>query len=104
MQAPANTSSGDLTPEIGITATPVIDLPDKFIYLVAKSQQTVGSNASHFAQILYKVDISSGAVVSSKVIGDTINQGSYTYVTSGAASTRRLGRAVALRVSPGASS
>lgn len=79
-------SSTDLTPEIGITATPVIDLASNSLYLVAKSQQTIGGNVNHFDQILYRINIQSGAVISSKVIGDTIySGGNYTYVTSGAA-------------------
>ena len=80
------TGSGDVTVEIGITATPVIDLPNKFLYLVAKSKQTIGGNTDHYVQTLYKVDIGSGAVVNSTVIGDTrYNGGNYVYNTAGAA-------------------
>lgn len=82
-----DTNSGDLTPEIGITATPVIDLPNKVIYVVAKSKQTIGGNASHYVQILYKLSIESGTILASKVIGDTTySGGTYTYNTTGNAS------------------
>src|ERR1700733_11660485 len=84
-QAPADTGTTDTSPEVGITATPVIDLANNFIYVVAKSKQTIGGNINHFVQILYKINMSSGTVVASKVIGDTINNaGTYTYVTTGA--------------------
>ncbi len=79
-------NSGDLTPEIGITATPVIDSANGYIYLVAKTLQTISGNASNYVQTIYKVSIQSGAVVVGTVIGDTIyNSGNYAYVTSGTA-------------------
>jgi hypothetical protein len=78
------TGSGDLTPEIGITATPTIDLANKAIFVVAKSKQTIGGNTNHYVQILYKINIQSGAILASKVIGDTTySGGTYTYNTNG---------------------
>lgn len=80
----SESGSGDLTPEIGITATPVIDLPNNAIYVVAKTKQTIAGVATNYVQVLYKLDIRSGAILASKVIGDTIySGGNYTYVTSG---------------------
>ncbi|HSZ58458.1 MAG TPA: fibronectin type III domain-containing protein [Tepidisphaeraceae bacterium] len=62
----------DITPEIGITSTPAIDLGNGFLYLTAATKQVVNGDSSnpHFVYTLYKVDIQSGAF-SGTVIGDT---------------------------------
>jgi fibronectin type 3 domain-containing protein len=79
------TNSSDITPEIGITATPVIDSANGVIYVEAKSKQILNNNlnAPHYDHTLYKVSLSSGAIVTSTIIGDTIySGGNYTYRTT----------------------
>ncbi len=80
-------NTGDISPQIGITSTPVIDNSTGYMYLVAKTKQIVNGNTTspHFVLTLYKIDIGSGATVSSTVIGDT------TYNTSGGAYTYNVG-------------
>lgn len=75
--------SGDLVPEIGITSTPVIDRATGLLYLLAKTKQSfTGSSTPHYVQTLYEVNVQSGAVVRSTVIGDTgYSGGTYTYRT-----------------------
>ncbi|HWB54162.1 MAG TPA: hypothetical protein VG722_08215, partial [Tepidisphaeraceae bacterium] len=83
--AAVDTRTNDLTPDVGITSTPVIDAGNGVIYLVAKSKQIVGSDTGdpHFVQTLFEVDISSGTIVNSTLIGNTIYDGSnYTYSLS----------------------
>ena len=100
-------ATSDLTPEIGITATPVIDASSGILYVVAKTKRTSGS---HYVQTLYAIDVGSGAIKGSTVIADTIatnpsNTGSssYTYVSgpavagSGAGSSGGVVRFNALR-------
>ncbi len=80
-----DTGSGDITVEVGITATPVIDAVHGVIYVEAKSKQIVNGNQSapHYVHTLYKVDMSSGTILSSTIIGDTINSGGgYSYRTT----------------------
>lgn len=75
-------NSGDIQPEIGITATPVIDLAQHAIFVITKTKQVVNSQ-THYVAGLFKVDIQSGAVLASKVIADTAyNGGTYTYRTA----------------------
>ena len=78
----ADTGSGDITVEIGITATPVISETNGvgYIYVQAKSKQTIGGNNDHYVQSLYKVDIQTGGIVLSTTIADTRNNGgNYTH-------------------------
>src|SRR5206468_4268656 len=63
------THSGDLTPEIGITATPVIDPAAGVLYVVCKTKQSV-ANTDHYVQAIFKVDIHSGAIAGSTIIAD----------------------------------
>jgi len=75
----SDTGSDDINPEIGVTATPVIDGATNLMYVEAKSKATV-KNDTHYVHTLYKVDIAAGVIVSSVIIGDTIfNGGGYVY-------------------------
>jgi len=49
---------GDLTPEAGITGTPVIDPATDTLYVVSKSMNTAGTS---FYQRLHAIDLTSGA-------------------------------------------
>ncbi len=84
-----DTESTDLTPEVGITSTPVIDASTNTLYLVAKTKEHVGSNF-HYIQRIHAIDITSGAekLGGPTVIADTIcnnptagNSSTYTYVS-----------------------
>ena len=63
--------SGDIAPEIGITATPVIDPTTNTIFVENKSQE-VASDGTHFEHHLYAINISSGAITKEILIADSI--------------------------------
>jgi fibronectin type 3 domain-containing protein len=63
--------SGDISPEIGITATPVIDPTNNTIFVEAKSQE-VATDGSHFEHHLYAINIGSGAITNKVLIADSI--------------------------------
>ena len=83
-----DTGSGDISVEVGICGTPVIDPATNYLYLAAKTKQIVsGVTASpHYVYTLYKIDITNGNatananIAASLVIADTVNvNGSNTY-------------------------
>jgi hypothetical protein len=72
--APSDVNTSDVVPEVGITGTPVIDPNTNTMYLVAKTKQVDPNNPTapaHYVQTLYALDITSGDILNSTVIGDT---------------------------------
>jgi hypothetical protein len=61
----------DLSPEIGITATPVID-PSTGTIFVENQTQEVASDGTHFENHLYAINIASGAISKDVLIADSI--------------------------------
>jgi hypothetical protein len=79
-----DTNSGDISPEIGITSTPVIDASSNLIYVEAKTKE-VASDGTHYIHQLYAISVNDGSykLGSPVVIGDTISNdlSHYTYVS-----------------------
>jgi fibronectin type 3 domain-containing protein len=63
--------SNDISPEIGVTATPVIDPATNTIFVEAKEQE-VASDGTHFEHHLYAINIGSGAITNETLIADSI--------------------------------
>ena len=77
------TGTNDVTPEIGITSTPVIDLPNNVLYVEAKTKEVRSGDAhpTHYVQTLYRVNLSDGSYTGT-VIADTAFDGvNYFYRT-----------------------
>jgi fibronectin type 3 domain-containing protein len=67
--------TSDITVEIGITGTPVIDTATNRIYLIAKTKEIVAGTA-HYVQRLYAVNMQNGTdAVTPFLIGDTTYDG-----------------------------
>jgi hypothetical protein len=67
----SDVGTGDITVEIGITGTPVIDAANGTIYLVAKSKETV-AGVGHYVQRLYAINIQNGTDQTTPyLLGDT---------------------------------
>ncbi|HEV7999904.1 MAG TPA: hypothetical protein VGP63_08500, partial [Planctomycetaceae bacterium] len=64
-------SSSDISPEIGITATPVIDPSNNTIFVENKTQE-VASDGTHFEHHLYAINLGSGAITKEVLIADSI--------------------------------
>jgi outer membrane protein assembly factor BamB len=64
-------NSSDIAPEIGVTATPVIDPATNTIFIEAKTQE-VASDGTHFEHHLYAINLGSGAITKEVLIADSI--------------------------------
>lgn len=78
------TPNPDITPEVGITGTPVIDPSSNVLYLVAKTKEVRG-DGTHYVQRLHAINLGDGteAFGGPAVIADTLydpNLG-FTYVS-----------------------
>ncbi len=67
--------AADISPDIGITGTPVIDASTGTLYVVVKTKETIGGN-TYFVQRLHAIDVSDGTDVTTPyLIGDTTTSG-----------------------------
>jgi hypothetical protein len=75
-----DTETDDITPEVGITGTPVIDPSSGVLYVVAKTQEMRGDGV-HYVQTLHALDIATGKEMfgGPAVIADTLDLGDDNY-------------------------
>jgi Legume lectin domain/Bacterial lectin/Fibronectin type III domain len=67
-----DTGTADISPEVGITSTPVIDPATGILYLVAKTKETIGGTG-HYIQRLHAINIADGTDRAAPfLIGDTV--------------------------------
>ncbi len=72
-QDAADTLTADISPNIGITGTPVIDNSTNTLYVVVATMETIGGN-TYFVQRLHAVNLSDGTdQVTPYLIGSTTN-------------------------------
>ncbi|HEV3344735.1 MAG TPA: DUF4214 domain-containing protein [Pirellulales bacterium] len=79
----ADTGSPALAPELGITATPVIDLSTNSIYVLANTKE-VRADGTHYVYKLHALDLATGAenLGGPLTIGDTIFDGTnFTFIS-----------------------
>ncbi|HEX4084607.1 MAG TPA: PQQ-binding-like beta-propeller repeat protein, partial [Chthoniobacteraceae bacterium] len=79
-----DTECTDLVPEIGITGTPVIDPVGGYLYVAAKSKQTIAGDTSdpRWVYTVFKVSISNGGIAASNIIAATSEEnGQYQFRT-----------------------
>ncbi len=71
--SPGDVQVTDISPSIGITGTPVIDVPNNVLYVVAKTAEVVGTK-TFYVQRLHAVSLSTGTDVAAPfLIGTTQN-------------------------------
>jgi fibronectin type 3 domain-containing protein len=77
-------NTGDISPEIGITGTPVIDPNTNILYVVVKTKETIGGVAN-YVQRLHAINIADGTDVTNPAMigytnnGNTNNTSIYVY-------------------------
>jgi hypothetical protein len=85
-------SDPNITPEVGITGTPVIDPASNTLYVVAKTKETI-QGAAHIVQRLHAVNLGDGTdrvapfLIGDTTAGNTNNTQIFTYGTGDGAVT-----------------